>query len=473
MNNGMDYVRALKGLTSDSRKVRPGYLFAALPGVKADGAAFIPDALKAGATHILAAHGTSLLQGFETSSITLIQSDNPRRDFALLAAAFYARQPETMVAVTGTNGKTSTAVFTQRIWEALGHKAVSIGTLGIHGGGFDREGTHTTPDPAALHELLAELAEAGVTHAAMEASSHGLDQHRLDGVRLKAAGFTNLTRDHLDYHGTMEAYKIAKRRLFTEVLEEGGLVVLNADVPEFEEFSGMSLKAGRRVMSYGRNGRDIKVLKAAPVPEGLAVELEASGQRYDFTLPLIGAFQLYNALCAAGLSLAPLDKVLPLLKDIKGVPGRMQGVAGHRAGAGVYVDYAHTPDALENVLKAARPHTHGKLLCLMGCGGDRDKGKRPVMGKISCDLADHVIVTDDNPRSEDPAQIRADVLAGCHGDYEETGGRREAIRHAVKMLKAGDVLIIAGKGHEQGQIFKDHTEPFDDVSEAKQAIEEL
>ncbi|MCD8569982.1 MAG: UDP-N-acetylmuramoyl-L-alanyl-D-glutamate--2,6-diaminopimelate ligase [Alphaproteobacteria bacterium] len=466
-------VRALKGLTSDSRKVLPGYLFAALPGVKADGAAFIADALKAGASHILAGHGVSLPMGFDSSVITLIQSDNTRRDFALLAAAFYGRQPDTMVAVTGTNGKTSTAVFTQQIWEALGHRAVSIGTLGVHGGGINREGTHTTPDPAALHELLAELADSGISHAAMEASSHGLDQCRLDGVRLKAAGFTNLTRDHLDYHGTMEAYKIAKRRLFTDVLEPDGLAVLNADVPEFAEFEEASLKAGRRVMSYGRSGRDIKILEAKPVPEGLAVMLEAAGNVYGFTLPLIGSFQLYNALCAAGLSLAPLDKVLPLLKTIKGVPGRMQSVAGHAAGAGVYVDYAHTPDALENVLKAARPHTEGKLVCLMGCGGDRDKGKRPVMGKISCDLADHVIVTDDNPRSEDPAQIRADVLAGCQGDFEEVGGRREAIRHAVKILQAGDVLIIAGKGHEQGQIFKDHTEPFDDVSESQKALEEL
>lgn len=350
---------------------------------------------------------------------------------------------------------------------------MSIGTLGVHGAGLDKEGTHTTPDPAALHELLAELSDAGVNRAVMEASSHGLDQHRLDGVNLKAAGFTNLTRDHLDYHGTMEAYKAAKLRLFTEVLEENGLAVLNADVPEFDEFSTAALKAGRQVMSYGHNGAELQILEMNPVAEGLAVSLKLFGHQHDFTLPLIGAFQLYNALCAVGIAMAPEEAAISALKFIKGVPGRMQGVGGHPAGAGVYVDYAHTPDALENVLKAARPHTEGKLICLMGCGGDRDKGKRPVMGKAACDLADHVIVTDDNPRSEDPAAIRADVLAGCHGDYEEVGGRREAIRHAVKILQAGDVLIIAGKGHEQGQIFKDHTEPFDDVSESQKALEEL
>lgn len=466
-------VASLKGLTSDSRKVRPGFLFAALPGAKADGAAFIADAVRNGASCILAGPEASLPDELKNSSITLIQNVNPRREFARIAAEFYGRQPGVMAAVTGTNGKTSTAVFTQQIWEALGHKSVSIGTLGIRGAGLDREGTHTTPDPAELHALLAELAEAGVTHAAMEASSHGLDQYRLDGVQLKAAGFTNLTRDHLDYHVTMEAYKTAKLRLFTELLEPGGLAVLNADAPEFAAFNEAALKAGRRVISYGRAGRDFKILEARPVPEGLAVSVELSGAAHDFTLPLIGAFQLYNALCAMGLSMAAPEAVLPILKTVQGVPGRMQAVAGHPSGAGVYVDYAHTPDALENVLKAARPHTEGRLVCLMGCGGDRDKGKRPVMGKISCDLADHVIVTDDNPRSEDPAAIRADVLAGCHGSFEEVGGRREAIRHAVKMLAAGDVLIVAGKGHEQGQIFKDRTEAFDDVSESQKAIEEL
>ncbi|MCD8497684.1 MAG: UDP-N-acetylmuramoyl-L-alanyl-D-glutamate--2,6-diaminopimelate ligase [Alphaproteobacteria bacterium] len=462
-------VRSLKGLTSDSRKVKQGFLFAALPGAKADGAAFIADAIKNGASCILAGKDITAAD----ISVPLVQVDNPRREFALLAAEFYGAQPETMVAVTGTNGKTSTAVFTQQIWEALGQKAVSIGTLGVHGAGLDKEGTHTTPDPAALHELLAELSDAGVNRAVMEASSHGLDQHRLDGVNLKAAGFTNLTRDHLDYHGTMEAYKAAKLRLFTEVLEENGLAVLNADVPEFDEFSTAALKAGRQVMSYGHNGAELQILEMNPVAEGLAVSLKLFGHQHDFTLPLIGAFQLYNALCAVGIAMAPEEAAISALKFIKGVPGRMQGVGGHPAGAGVYVDYAHTPDALENVLKAARPHTEGKLICLMGCGGDRDKGKRPVMGKAACDLADHVIVTDDNPRSEDPAAIRADVLAGCHGDYEEVGGRREAIRHAVKILQAGDVLIIAGKGHEQGQIFKDHTEPFDDVSESQKALEEL
>lgn len=465
--------RSIKGLTSDSRAVKPGWLFAALPGSKADGQNYISDAILGGASHILGGERTTIPAEFASYSIQLIQSENPRLDFARLAAAYYGAQPKTMVAVTGTNGKTSTAVFSQQIFEALGHKAVSIGTLGVRGGGMDREGTHTTPDPAALHALLAELAAAGVSYAAMEASSHGLDQYRLDGVHLKAAAFTNLTRDHLDYHGTMEAYKAAKLRLFTEVLLPGGLAVLNADVPEFSEFSEAAQKAGRKVLSFGKNAYNIKLLSADPVSEGQHIRVEAGGTVFELTVPLIGTFQIYNLLGAAGLSMQPFEALAPILKTIQGVPGRMQAVSGHPKGAGVYVDYAHTPDALENVLNAARPHTSGKLVCLMGCGGDRDTGKRPVMGKAACALADHVIVTDDNPRSEDPAAIRAAVLAGCSGSFEEMGGRAEAIRHGIAMLQAGDVLIIAGKGHEQGQIFKDRTEPFDDVQEARKAIEEL
>lgn len=465
--------KSIKGLSSDSRAIKPGWLFAALQGSKVDGETYITDAIRNGASVILGGDRATIPENLKDDRIRLIQSENPRLDFARIASAFYGRQPGSIAAVTGTNGKTSTAVFTQQIWQALGHKSVSIGTLGVRGGGMDKDGTHTTPDPAALHALLAELDAAGVTHAAMEASSHGLDQYRLDGVHLKAAAFTNLTRDHLDYHGTMEAYKIAKLRLFTEVLLPGGLAVLNADVPEFAEFRDATLKAGRKVIGFGKNASDIKLLSAEPVSEGQHIKVQVDGKNYDLTVPLIGSFQIYNLLCAAGLSMADFADIAPLLPAIQGVPGRMQAVPGHAKGAGVYVDYAHTPDALENVLTSARPHTKGRLVCLMGCGGDRDKGKRPLMGKAACALADHVIVTDDNPRSEEPSAIRADILAGCAGSFEEVPGRAEAIRHGVSMLRAGDVLILAGKGHEQGQIFKDRTDPFDDADEARKAIKEL
>lgn len=466
-------LKSLKGLTLDSRAVKDGYLFAALAGAQADGRKFIADAVRNGAKVILAANGTTLPEGV---SAQLITDENPRRKLAQLAAEFYGRQPEMISAVTGTNGKTSTVDFTKQIWKAQGFKAASIGTLGVRGPGMVRSGSMTTPDPVSLQAELADLAAVGITHLAMEASSHGLDQYRLDGVKIRAAGFTNLTRDHLDYHGDMESYYKAKARLFSEILLPGGAAVINADTPEFERLAAESKKHGAKIISYGFNGKDLKIVSATPESHGQKLKLEILGKSFDFTLPLVGAFQVMNMLCALGLSLPEnpkdFEKYVSILSSLDGVPGRLQLVSGHPKGAAVYIDYAHTPDALENVLKALRPHTSGKLVCLFGCGGDRDKGKRPIMGGIAANLSDEAIVTDDNPRSEDPAAIRREVLKGAP-QVKEIGNRNEAIRTAISKLSKGDVLVIAGKGHEQGQIFADHTDPFDDVTEAKQAIKEL
>ena len=470
-------IKTLKGLTQDSRSVKSGYLFAAIPGSKSDGRKYIADAVRYGASAVLAPKGTELPEGRDFKGIRLITDENPRRLFALMAAEFYERQPEDIVAVTGTNGKTSTVHFVQQLWKSANLKAASLGTLGVRAPGMIRSASMTTPDPVSLHAGLADLAGAGVTHLAMEASSHGLHQYRLDGVRVSAAGFTNLSRDHLDYHHNMDEYLTAKTRLFAEVMQPGGTAVLNADTDEYAALEACALTQGHRVLSYGHKGTDLKILSCKPTPHGQDIKAEIMGHAYSFNLPLVGAFQVMNALCALGLVMAEdpdnetfYEPFIKALSGLKGAPGRLQLVPGHPKGA-VYVDYAHTPDALETVLTALRPHTKGKLICVFGCGGDRDEGKRPMMGKISTDLADLSIVTDDNPRSEDPAAIRKAILEAAPG-AEEIGGRREAIKQAVAALKGGDVLVIAGKGHEQGQIFEDRTEPFDDFEEAEKAIQE-
>ena len=460
----------IKGITQDSRQVKPGYVFVAVPGTQVDGRDFIPAAIADGATYIIAPKGTSV----DTSPAQLIEAGDPRKELAKLAAKFYSAQPETIIAVTGTNGKTSTAIFAQQLWEMAGHKSVSLGTTGIHGSGITRDGKMTTPDPVVLHETLAGLAHKdGVTHLAMEASSHGLDQYRLHGVKLKAAGFTNLTQDHLDYHADMAEYLEAKTRLFTHILDQDGVAVLNADIPEYKALTAVC----QTVTSYGEQADDLKILSLSPTAHGQNVELQIKGETYAFEFPFIGRFQIMNALCALGL-VAGAEKdfkaYLPFLTKLQGVPGRLQSVTGHPKGAGVYVDYAHTPDALDNVLKAVRPHTQNRLVCIAGCGGDRDKTKRPLMAKIASELSDHVIITDDNPRSEDPVQIRKDMLAGIEKDnVTEAQTRKRAIHDAIHDLQAGDVLVISGKGHEQGQEFADHIELFDDVKEAQNAIQEI
>ena len=455
-------VKHIAGVSSDSRNVKAGYLFAALPGSKSNGADFIDMAVQHGASHILAPSGTPA-----PKDATLIESQNPRRDLALIAAAFYKRQSDNIVAVTGTNGKTSIVHFTQQLWNMQNIKAASLGTLGRCAGDVCFGGNMTTPDPVSLMAELADLAAAGVTHVAMEASSHGLDQHRLDGVVLKAAAFTNLSHDHLDYHTDMARYFAAKSRLFSDVLPPEGTAILNADETHFEALKKICGKRGQKIISYGFKGEDLKIIKAEALPQGQHLTLEVYGAHAEIHLPLVGTFQALNALAAFALSGGKDAEDVKALENLKGAPGRLEHV-----GCGVYVDYAHTPNALEEVLKALRPHARGRLLCVMGCGGSRDAKKRPVMGAIAQKHADHVIVTDDNPRSEDPAQIRAEILAAAP-EAGEIADRGDAITSAVKQLQEGDVLVIAGKGHEQGQIFADHTDPFDDKDTAKKAIGEL
>ncbi len=458
----------IAGLTEDSRKVQPGFLFAALSGAKADGRAFIADAVKRGASAILAPPGTVI----DGASARLILDSNPRRRFALLAARFYAGQPETVAAVTGTNGKTSAAHFTRQLWTVLGRQAGYIGTLGAFAPNYDMPGKLTTPDPVRLHQILSEMAAGGVTHLAMEASSHGLHQYRIDGVRIAIGGFTTLSRDHLDYHGSMAAYIAAKLRLFSDVMLPGGVAVLNADSSEFPAFEAACRLRDHKVISYGKAGTALRVVESRIVAEGFDLKLSVFGKTHHVLLPLAGTFQIGNALCALGFVLAggaDPDAAVAALGHLKGVPGRMEYVGAASGGAPVYVDYAHTPDAIETVLNALRPHTRGKLTIVFGCGGDRDRGKRRLMGERATALADRVYVTDDNPRSEVPAAIRAEVLQGAPG-ATEIGDRAEAIAAAVAGLKAGDVLLLAGKGHETGQTVGDTVIPFDDRDVAREAL---
>lgn len=458
------------GLTSDSRSVAPGFLFAALPGTKADGAAFAADAARRGAAAVIAARG-AVSAGI---GIPVIEVDDPRRALALAAALFHDAQPETMVAVTGTSGKTSVASFTRQIWERAGLAAASIGTTGVTAPGREEYGSLTTPDPVALHRLLAELAEAGVTHAAMEASSHGLDQRRLDGVRLAAGGFTNLGRDHMDYHPTVEDYHAAKMRLFTELLPRGAPAVIFADDPWSQATIDAAQGAGLVVLTVGRKGDFLRIKRVEHERHRQRAEIEADGAIHEIDLPLAGDFQVANALVAAGLAISTgldIGKALAALETLKGASGRLELVGATRDGAPVYVDYAHKPDALENVLTAVRPFTTGRVVVVFGCGGDRDRGKRPIMGEIATRLADVVFVTDDNPRSEEPAAIRAAVMAAAPRAVE-IGDRRQAIREAVSMLRAGDTLIVAGKGHEEGQTIGDVTLPFSDHHEVRAALAE-
>ncbi|PZP56721.1 MAG: UDP-N-acetylmuramoyl-L-alanyl-D-glutamate--2,6-diaminopimelate ligase [Micavibrio aeruginosavorus] len=466
------------GISSDSRSVRRGYLFVAIPGTIMDGREYIEDAIRHGAKAILAPIGTEppvCLTGVD--EVVWINDENPRLALAQAAARFYGAQPETIVAVTGTNGKTSTVTFTRQIWQHLGYRAASLGTLGLEGGSketVEQSGSMTTPDPVRLHAQLADLAESGIDHLAIEASSHGLDQYRLDGMNISAAGFTNVTHDHLDYHGSMENYASSKRRLFDSLLKSNGVAVVNADSPESENIRKICEGRGITFWSYGHQGKELRIISRLPNPNGQHLVLEIFGQEIEFTLPLVGEFQVMNMLCAAGLVLARcqkrLQEVIDILPKLKGVPGRLEFVPGHKQGAAVYVDYAHTPDALENILKALRPHTQKMLVCVFGCGGNRDKAKRPVMGRIAAQLADINIITDDNPRNENAAQIRAEIKQGAP-QATEIADRRQAIETAVKFCKSGDVLVIAGKGHEHGQIVGDHVEPFDDVNEAHLAME--
>jgi UDP-N-acetylmuramoyl-L-alanyl-D-glutamate--2,6-diaminopimelate ligase len=454
----------IRGVTADSRAVKPGDLFAALPGGHHDGRRFIADAVARGAVAVLAPAGTQWPAGVPPRP--LITDSVPRRRLAQFAATLAGRQPHCVIAVTGTNGKTSTVEFLRQIWALSGRAAASLGTLGLIAPGFAPGPGLTTPDPVALAQTLARIAAAGVRHAAIEASSHGLDQYRLDGVRLAAAGFSNLTRDHLDYHGTEERYRAAKLRLFGELLAPGAPAVVHSGL-ESRSLAALQEIARRRrldVRSVGPHGTAIRLNRAVPHAGGQTLELVCGGVEYEIELPLAGLFQAENALLAAGLAIAVGETgVIERLAHLSGVRGRMERVASLPNGAAAYVDYAHTPDALERLLSALRPHTLGRLHVVFGAGGDRDPGKRVLMGAAAARLADAAIVTDDNPRSEAAGDIRAAILAGCPG-AREIGDRAQAIAAGLNALAAGDVLVVAGKGHEQGQTIGGVTIPFDDAA---------
>ncbi len=467
----------ITGLCVDSRRTRPGQLFAALPGRAVHGAAFVSYALRMGAVAVLTdADGLALAtEDLGPLEVPVILHDNPRRALAMASARWFGGQPEVMVAITGTNGKTSVASFTRQIWEGTGLPAVNFGTTGVEGM-VSAALAHTTPEPITLHALLAELAAKGVTHAAMEASSHGLDQHRLDGVRLAAAGFTNITRDHLDYHPDFEAYCRAKLGLFDRVLPRGGAAVINVDDPSGQRFAETALARGHQVIRVGRaEACDLRLAAHRFDPTGQEILFVWSGRTHRVRLDLIGGFQAHNALVAAGLAIGAgldPDRVFDTLPGLKTVRGRMQRAATRANGAAVFVDYAHTPDALSTALAALRPHVLGRLFVVFGAGGDRDRGKRPLMGAAAAASADAVYVTDDNPRSEEPAQIRAAIRDACP-EADEIGDRAEAILTAIDALQPGDALLIAGKGHETGQIIGEDVLPFDDLEQASVAVAAL
>ena len=460
----------ITGLASDSRKVTAGALFAALPGSTADGAAFVPAALSAGATAILVATRTAVSVPLD---VTLLRADEPRAALAHLAARFYPRQPATIVAVTGTNGKTSIAEFTRQIWAALGHRAASLGTIGVVKPDGAVYGSLTTPDPITLHQTLDALAAEGITHLALEASSHGLDQHRLDAVRLSAGAFSNLGRDHLDYHPTVDAYFAAKLRLFTNVLPDTAAAVIHADDPRAAGVIAATRHRRLRLFTTGHSGETLRLVEASPDGFEQILTIAHAGKTHRVRLPLLGTYQATNALIAAALAIATgaaPDKAIAAIATLTGVKGRLDVVGRHNGGIAV-VDYAHKPEALAAALDALRPFATGKLITVFGCGGNRDKGKRPIMGEIAARKSDIVIVTDDNPRKELAATVRVEILAGAKG-AREIGDRADAIRAGVNLLGPGDVLLVAGKGHEPGQIVGDVTLPFSDHEQIEKAIRE-
>jgi UDP-N-acetylmuramoyl-L-alanyl-D-glutamate--2,6-diaminopimelate ligase len=459
----------VSGLATDSRVVKPGDLFFALAGAKTDGARFIGAAVAAGAVAIAGDHPPQHL------AVPFVTTANPRRALALAAAKFHSRQPPIIVAVTGTSGKTSVAAFTRQIWQGLGHVSASIGTIGLVSPKRTVYGSLTTPDPVALHRQLDEIARDGVTHLAFEASSHGLDQYRLDGVRIAAGGFTNLSRDHMDYHPDVAHYLNAKLRLFRDLIPPGGAAVISADHDYSGEVIDAARRRGLRLLTVGARGdgagEGIRLVEAAIDGFAQKLMLEHRGKKIPVRLPLVGGFQVENALVSAGLAIATgseAQAVFASLEHLEGAKGRLERV-GERNGAPIFVDYAHKPDALAKALQALRPYAKRKLVVVFGAGGDRDAGKRPLMGAIASENADSVIVTDDNPRSEKPEAIRAAILNAAKG-AREIGDRAQAIHAAIEELQHGDALLIAGKGHETGQIIGDKTLPFSDHEAVASAL---
>ena len=453
----------ITSLTADSRAVQAGSLFAALPGTIADGRDYIESALANGASAVLS------LPGLDDISVPYVANAEPRQLYARIASLLHGGQPETMVAMTGTNGKSSTIEFLRQIWDYAGKNAACFGTLGVTTSQGVEPLKHTTPDAVALHQTLQGLSGGGISHAGMEASSHGLQQYRLDGVKLAAVGFTNLTQDHFDYHDTMEEYFAAKSRLFTELAPKGAPAVINVDGEYGRRMAELAVEHGLDVMRVGWSGDDIRIAELSPRASSQNLELVWDGKRIKIELPLAGEFQVLNAVSALGLAVktgVAKDVALEALTHLVGVAGRMEMAGRTKGGAPVFVDFAHTPDGLEKLLRGVRPHTMGRIIVVFGCGGDRDPDKRPKMGKIAARLADIVIVTDDNPRTEVPADIRAAVLIGCP-DAQEVGDRAKAIAHGISLLKQNDCLVIAGKGHEQGQTVGDKIIPFSDVEIAR------
>ena len=454
---------AIHGLTVDSRTVSDGDLFVALPGFAVDGRDFIPDAIEKGAAAVLTTPLPDALKQI-VGTLPIVEDANPRRLYANMAVRFAGEQPKTIVAVTGTNGKTSVADFTRQLWSSVGHASASVGTLGVRSDVFESPGGLTTPDPLTLYKALNTLATKGVDHVAVEASSHGLDQYRLEGLALKAAAFTNLTRDHLDYHRTEHAYFFAKARLFGEMMQPGSTAVVNLDDASGRVIDDIAWGRGLERLSFGHgDNATLRLVKCQPTATGQQVEFTFGGQSYECALNLVGGFQASNAMAAAGLVIASgvdPNAVFESLAILSGVPGRME-LAGEAKGAGIFIDYAHTPDGLRTALGALRDHQPNALHVVFGCGGDRDIGKRPQMGSVAAELADHVYVTDDNPRTEDAANIRRQILEGCP-NATAIGDRAEAIAAAIEAAGSGDMILVAGKGHETGQIIGDQVLPFSD-----------
>lgn len=461
----------IAGVAADSRKVKPNTLFVAIPGTRADGTRFIAEAVSKGAAAVVAGERAEVPAGI---AVPVVRVAEPRRALALLAARFFGAQPGITVAVTGTSGKTSVADFTRQLFAAAGRKAASLGTIGVVKPGGAIYGSLTTPDPVTLSETLAGLAHEGISHLAFEASSHGLDQHRLDGVRLTAAAFTNLGRDHMDYHSSVEHYFAAKLRLFTELLQPGQRAVVNRDGARSEDVISACRSRGLEITTTGASGDDLRLTSLERDGFAQRISIRHGGHSYEVRLPLVGTYQVENALLSAGLAIAAGEdsgQMIEALESLKGVKGRLE-IAGEANGGLAVIDYAHKPEALVAALQACRPFASGKLICVFGCGGDRDRGKRPIMGEIAQSLADVVIVTDDNPRSESPARIRSEILAAAPL-AREIGDRADAIAAAVGMMGKGDVVLVAGKGHETGQIVGEDVLPFSDHDAIAAAIQRI
>ena len=462
----------ITGITSDSREVRPGFLFAAFRGARQDGVKFIPDAVNRGAVAVLVQSGTKI----NSTKALIISDDNPRNRFARIASRFYSSQPEWVGAVTGTNGKTSVAIFATQILQKLGEKAAAIGTLGVQGFDSDNTISLTTPEPVALHKELSRIASCSVDHVVIEASSHGLDQHRLDGINCKAAAFTNLSHDHIDYHKTFDNYLYAKKRLFSDILNTNGIAVINRDSNEYDYLESVCNEKNLKIISYGFHKESVlRLLSTNPCDEGQKVKIKIENKTFTFVLSLFGSFQSHNALCALGLVIASgksaVDSI-DAMKLLKGVRGRMDLVATLPNNSKIFVDYAHTPAALETALLASREYCRSKIYLVFGCGGDRDKIKRKQMGIIAEKYANNVFVTDDNPRSEDPKSIRKEILQSCSKAID-AGDRKHAIKLAIKNLSENDVLLVAGKGHETNQLVGEQVMYFDDFVEINKSIKKL